>query len=329
MVAFADDTDRAKTQSVALAPLSALRDEIAGLLTGNATNPRAAVQVESYHQRVAGALGEALQGFLDNAVATLLRIRSDLSDERQSVAKFEYVAMAGAFAAAVIVLSWILTRGSIASFLFSALRYPDIVWAAIGGGTLGAVFSIATGIRSRTLLLELRYRDNATDAGLRILVGAIGAAVLVSLQRAGVITGSLLGAGPGESGNGDTIYFILGFIAGFSERLVPDMLAKMNVDPGPPPAASTAAIKALSVVAAAQLAAPADAQDSAAGMPSAKAANAPDEAAHAPAANDADSSEDDAEGEDCLCDGLLASDVAPTADVDLPQAAGGVATRAA
>jgi hypothetical protein len=256
----------------------------------------------------------------------LLRIKADLSAERQSLAKFEYVAVAGACAAVLLLVSWLLLRQTVANFLFPTLPKPDIVWAAIGGGTLGAVFSIATGISARTLQLEMRYRDNATDAGLRILVGAIGAAVLVSLQRSGLVTGSLLGGSSGHASGDDTIYFILGFLAGFSERLVPDMLAKINVNAAPPPTSpGAAAAKTVAAAAAAHL------NVTAANARADIADQEPDVAKPADplgAGAEGSAQDDTAEGEDCLCDGLPAGNVTQTSDVELPPAAGGVAVHA-
>ena len=224
----------------------------------------------------------------------------------------------------MLFVSWLLLLPPVSRVLFPSLPSWDIAWAAIGGGTLGALFSVAIGISSRTLLLELRYRDNATDAGLRILIGAIGAAVLVSLQRAGVITGSLFGARPGQAVADDTIFFILGFIAGFSERLVPDMLAKINVGAAPSPVSTGAAAPRTAADAAVALGGPgSDARTDAPGKDPALVVPAD----KATSDSGGPVSNDSADDEDCLCDGLPADTVAQTGDVELPQAAGGVAPR--
>jgi len=113
---------------------------------------------------------------------------------------------------------------------------------------VGAFFSIALGIRGRTVLPDLRRVSNITDAGLRVIIGFIGGSALMAL-----ITSKAVRIGLGDvmfdAQNPATTWLfvlIVGFLAGFSERLVPDLLAKTtaSTQPSPPPAQALPAAEA-------------------------------------------------------------------------------------
>ena len=135
--------------------------------------------------------------------------------------------MASIAAVLLIAILSALTSGRYVSvYGFSA--QVRTLWAAAAVGALGAFFSIAIAIRGRTVLTDLHSRDNAADAVLRIVIGAIAAGLLVCfvLSRVAVVTigGTALEVGTGNSAWMVTV--IAAFLAGFSERLVPDLLEK-------------------------------------------------------------------------------------------------------
>ncbi len=73
-----------------------------------------------------------------------------------------------------------------------------------------------------------RYRQtNIIDAWLRVLIGAISAAVLFLLLDSGALVDVQIGAAKiaGTSPSWQAT-LLVGFAAGFLERLVPDLLAK-------------------------------------------------------------------------------------------------------
>ncbi|MFL6863130.1 MAG: hypothetical protein ACJ8DZ_09030, partial [Allosphingosinicella sp.] len=108
------------------------------------------------------------------------------------------------------------------------------VWVGVGGGTVGAFFSIAIGLRGRTILIDLQNRDNIADAVLRVVIGCMSGGILLCLllSRLVEISGVQVISGNGAPTPGHDpaiVEFVLGFFAGFFERLVPNLLEKTNL----------------------------------------------------------------------------------------------------
>ena len=110
-----------------------------------------------------------------------------------------------------------------------------------GAGALGAVLSIAIGIRARTVAIEGDWPSNAVDAGVRVGIGMISAGVLFFLLNSGMV--AKISAGDVSlTGNKMEwqVALVIGFAAGFLERLVPDLLER-TAPPAKPPVVPTAA----------------------------------------------------------------------------------------
>lgn len=118
------------------------------------------------------------------------------------------------------------------------------LWRAAAAGSVGAFFSLALSVHGRTILPDLQRTANGLDALLRIVIGVIAAIVLVGLIRSGAVS---LTFGSASLTNQQTAWayvLLVGFLAGFSERLVADLLAQTAgavalppVDPQKPPSA--------------------------------------------------------------------------------------------
>jgi hypothetical protein len=118
------------------------------------------------------------------------------------------------------------------------------LWRGGAAGAFGAFFSIALAIRGRTVLPDLYRTTNLMDAALRVIIGAIAGGVLVALIAAKFVRFWIGDSSPELF---QTIHIlVVGFVGGFAERLVPDLLAKAEVrtlpqkdapQPAPRPAA--------------------------------------------------------------------------------------------
>jgi hypothetical protein len=296
-VQFADDPAIGQTQRKSLAPLNPIRGEINGLVGGWRKSWRKQTKTKSanYERRVADALIVALEGDVAGAQSLLAEIKSDLVDERTSSAQFLYLV----FASITVLLSMGLAA------IFACLPLGCLtdgvqtrpLWLACGAGAAGAFFSITLGIQNRTILTDLNMGRNTVDAVLRVAVGFIAAPLAICLLSLGLVSLSIGSMSIGAhavtgAGYSWTLILVVGFIAGFSERLIPDLLAKASAAAaGSGGAASTGR-----------------AASARGGLPSGVAA--------APIAEDA-----------CLSDNPVSAAEA-TSDEHLPAASGGVATNA-
>ena len=232
MVHLADDPVLAAAQQATLVCLNSVRGEIDGLIDG--WRGSKAAKAASFDRRVADALIIALQGFACQAQAMLQATRGDLVEERTSWARFQY--LLAALAATLVTVG--LTVSISAPWFRNVYAFEPVaqsLWSAVAVGALGAFFSIAIGIRSRTVLTDLQTCDNVCDAALRIVIGATAAALLIALAATNLIQFTV--AGTSVSSGAWLLNFIIAFVGGFSERLVPDLLERATQASQQPPAA--------------------------------------------------------------------------------------------
>ena len=303
LVWYADDPTVAAQQRKGMAQLSQVRGEINGLVDGWRESGwrSAASRAVRYDRRVADALVVALERDIDSAETILRQIEHDLLEERTGWARLEYLLASLALSMIFAIFVWCLP---------SAQGVANHIWHASAAGALGAFFSISLGIRTRTVLPDLQRISNVTDAALRVLIGFIAAGVLISLVDVKAVTVSVGSANTNSADPGvaPLVVLIIGFLAGFSERLVPDLLAKstaVTASPSLPPAPS-------------QTAAQEGSRATAAAAPSS--ATPP----QVPPPATGDGTPPDASDDHCICTTQLDPSEA-TGDRELPRASGGVA----
>jgi hypothetical protein len=255
MVHFADEfTGEQAKQRAALAQINPLRGQIDGLLDGwqgpEAINAASAARAD---RRIADALTLALEQDLANATLYLTQLKSDIEQERAARARRFYV-IAAALTGAVLIVAMLIVLGLMTRGTTTIVNDVRGLMVAAGAGVIGAFFSSALAIRDRTPMNDLRLWDTVVDAVLRIVIGFIGGMVLYALFRTQVVSSIAFGkeAGalkpdPTSSDYNWMMVAVIGFVAGFVERLVGNLLAKSTlaagagdqrapVPPGPPDA---------------------------------------------------------------------------------------------
>lgn len=238
-IQFADDAAIGTLQRKAISPLNPLRGQINGLIDGwraaegddyNAGSsriffwrPRDSHEIRAkaamFDRRVADTLAMALQGDVEGAELLLAEIKTDLLDERTSIARIDYIAFAGLAALLLVLFALVMT-----SWLGRNDPEERRLWLACGAGALGALFSTAIAMRSRAILTDLQLRENRADAIARIGIGAVAGVLLVVMVTSKIVSVDIDG-GKIEAGTWVVIAF-LAFLGGFSERLVPDLLER-------------------------------------------------------------------------------------------------------
>lgn len=242
-IQYSDVPELQEMQRSAIAKLNPVRGDINGLIDrwrkGTKARKSAA---EQFDRRIADALIIALEGDQDGAANVLAVIKKDVLDERVTWARAEYLMMAVAIVTGVSIVFWFSTcRG----FDVATCAFPSTaskLWLAADIGAIGAFFSITLALRERTVLPDLRFWDNTVDVALRLMIGAIAAGVLVALVLASAVELTIGGAKlmSGTPPKVSLLYIlIIGFLGGFSERLVPDLLAKAATTPKTTPATSS------------------------------------------------------------------------------------------
>ncbi|QXQ06588.1 hypothetical protein KX816_00390 [Sphingosinicellaceae bacterium] len=351
VVHYHDDPDKQEEQRRVLAPINPLRGQINGLIdgwrgpvggradehpgiiarahrwiAGDGDSPQRRAAAARYDRRVADALSLALENDVPSALLYLDGVKHDIEDERSARARRFYVATAAFASLFLLILAWVgLTWKNYEA-------EGNNLMLAAGAGALGAFFSVAIATRDRAPLSDLRLWDSGIDAVLRVIIGMIGAVVLIELFRTGLVSSIAFGAdaaklnpnnvsdltrgsaGVAKDHYSPMLVAVIGFLAGFVERLVGNLLATVVVTADPPKVA-------------APLSSRSDDKDGKGGGNGGDArgavAGATGSAPGAPpAATDADD-----HGGDCLSDAAL-DPSEETPDDALPPAAGGVAAPA-
>jgi hypothetical protein len=216
MVHYADDPAKAQAQRKSLLPLSSARAEVNSLLQGLDCR-------EICDRQLAYALQLALDGDVDAAKVTIAAAKAAVLAKRASRGRFQYLKWSYGAAALLMGLLFLATR-------FYPFEEPSSnLWLAAKAGLIGAAFSIALAIRGRTVALDTDRLDNVTDGTLRLVIGVISAGILLLLFRCGVVPSLKIGDAE-LKGAALTwqMVLVIGFLGGFLERLVPDLLEKRN-----------------------------------------------------------------------------------------------------
>ncbi|SRR5216683_2525832 len=216
MVHYADDQGRAQAQRKAMLPVSSARAEVNSLAQGLPCR-------EICDRQLAYALQLALDGDMDGAKGTIAAAKAVVLAKRAARGRFQYLKWSYGTAAVLIGLLFL------ASGLYPLHPASSDLWLAAKAGLVGAAFSIALAIRGRTVALDTDLLDNVTDGTLRLLIGVISAGVLLLLFASGIVPNLKIGEADFKPSTLTwEMVLVIGFVGGFLERLVPDLLEKKN-----------------------------------------------------------------------------------------------------
>ncbi len=166
---------------------------------------------------------------LETAQTLLAQVKNDIIAERTSIARALYIRWALLMVAILLAATGLLASG-VLDWIHAFGEPVDAVWSAVAGGSIGAFFSIAIGLKGREVVIDLQNRENQVDVMLRMLIGAIAGGVLYCLLASDLVSvkfvtqQQIVPIEGREAAYNDIIVFLIGFFAGFFERLVPKLL---------------------------------------------------------------------------------------------------------
>jgi hypothetical protein len=166
-----------------------VRGEINGLIDGwrSSRQQDKEALTRLFDRRIADALAMALEGDAATAQTLLKGALETIAEERKSRGRIEQLFYAGATAAAVALIaligSWFWGPQVTNYFADNA---NALLFAATVAG-FGALISMGIAIRERSLATDLQTRDNIADAILRVVLGAVGAVLLIAMLRSDLI----------------------------------------------------------------------------------------------------------------------------------------------
>lgn len=173
-----------------------------------------------FNREIARAIAQALKGLDEDGRKTLDAVERHAEKLRVAFGRISYLA---------VCLFVVALMGAVLAYYGVASAPP--IWLAAACGGMGALLSVAISVPTLAIDVETSFLMHYVNGVLRILIGIIGATICYIAIRAGAF-GDLI---PGIEVINDpaadpslhryAVAFV-SVLAGFSERLIPDMLSR-------------------------------------------------------------------------------------------------------
>ena len=172
-----------------------------------------------YERELARGVAQALTGDAEQGKETLAALAKRLEKRLRNHGRVIYFSMCLVSAAVIIGIASYFLSGTI------GFNVSEIALAAIMG-SLGALLSTASGLKNLRIDASASLFMNWVYGGQRMLVGVLGAVILYLAVRGGIALEFIPGAASITETSPLNPYKLafISVLAGFSERLVPNLL---------------------------------------------------------------------------------------------------------
>jgi hypothetical protein len=223
MVHYADNEKTQKRQTAAVAELVFLRGRLQFLMSGIIKRPN------PYHCQIAEALRLCLDGRKAESKAMLQMLIDTIIEHRLQEGCDFYLKWTAAVVLTII--------GALSAAAAGHVDQPDEIAAglrclmlATGSGAIGAAMSTALALQARNgsaaVKAHVDPKRNAIDGAARILIGVASAAALYLFLDSDFLSAIKIGDLAIKPDIDWKKALMVGFMGGFLERLVPDLLEK-------------------------------------------------------------------------------------------------------
>ncbi len=212
---FSDVAETAKQQRASYASIGPHLSKV------NALRSVTVWRAESIDREIARAVYQSLEGDITNAAETLEGVRTRLQNLINLQGRLQYQISCLATVALFAMLCLVVRAlASDQASLLSPARLASVAMF----GALGGFLSISIGLKKLTIDPDADWRINAIAGASRIVIAVI-ASIFVYLMIAAKLALTSLNLLDSDAG-----IYAISMAAGFSEKLVPNLLRGLSID---------------------------------------------------------------------------------------------------